>query len=87
MNTKEFVANMVAETGMTKAECKKALKSVVSTMTKTFEKGERLEMHNLGVFKVVDRAPRSGRNPNTGERIEIPAKKSVMFKLAAGVKL
>ena len=52
------------------------LDSIVDSLTK----GETVELRNFGIFKVKTRKPRLGRNPKTGESVEIPGKKVVSFK-------
>jgi DNA-binding protein HU-beta len=55
-------------------------------MGRALEKGEEVRISNFGTFKPTERAARSGFNPKTKEKIEIPAKKTVTFKIAKALK-
>lgn len=87
MNTQEFINQMAEDSGLSKTECRRAFENVVATLSKAFQDNDRIILKDLGVFKVVDRAPRTGRNPTTGARMEIPAKKAIVFKAATGITL
>jgi nucleoid DNA-binding protein len=56
------------------------LEAVVEVIKKALERGEKIDLRGLGVFKVKESKPRIARNPRTGEPISIPAKKSATFK-------
>ncbi|MEM0333649.1 MAG: HU family DNA-binding protein, partial [Candidatus Aenigmatarchaeota archaeon] len=74
------------KTGLTKQMAAKAFDAVIDTLVEGIEKGERIAIPSLGVFKVVVRKPRKGRNPRTGKEIKIPARKVVAFKPAVALK-
>lgn len=85
MNKIEMVNAISIKADCTKKDAAKYLDAVVETITETLAKGEKISLVGFGSFEVVDREARTGRNPKTGETIEIPASKSPKFK--AGSKL
>ncbi len=60
--------------------------ALVSTIVKNLKKGNRIRMAGLGILQVKRRAARTGRNPATGETIQIPAKKKIAFRAAKELK-
>lgn len=82
--TKEgLVESVMKEAGMeTKAAAQRAVEAVLSTITKTLGRGEDVAISGFGTFRIAKRAARQGRNPKTGETIQIPA--SVKPKFRAG---
>ncbi|HOX78549.1 MAG TPA: HU family DNA-binding protein [Bacteroidales bacterium] len=83
MNKAELIDAMAKETGMTKADSKKALEAFVGSTMKALKKGDRVALVGFGSFSVAKRASRKGRNPQTGKEIKIAAKKVVRFKAGA----
>jgi len=80
MNKTELIDAIAAETGLTKTDSKKALDGLVSAITKALKSDDKVALVGFGTFGVTTRAARTGRNPRTGNAIEIAAKKSVGFK-------
>jgi DNA-binding protein HU-beta len=80
MTKAELVSKIAAEGGITKAQAEKALDGFVSAVTGALTTGEKVSLVGFGTFSVGDRAGREGRNPRTGEKINIPASKVVKFK-------
>jgi len=80
MNKQELIVAIAAESGLTKADSKKALDAFVSATSKSLKKGDRVALVGFGSFSVSKRAARKGRNPQTGKEIKIAAKKVVKFK-------
>ena len=79
MNKQDLV-NLVSEkTGISKEAAGKAQKAVIEAISSTLEKGDSVSLIGFGSFKVIDRAAREGRNPSTGEKMQIPASKGVKF--------
>lgn len=73
-------------TGMeTKAAAQRAVEAVIDTITKTMARGEDVAITGFGTFRIVKRAAREGRNPKTGEKIQIKA--SIKPKFRAGKAL
>ena len=71
------------ESGLSKADAKKALEGVISATSKALKKGDRVALVGFGTFSIAKRAARKGRNPQTGNEIKIAAKKVVKFKAGA----
>ncbi|MCM3213126.1 HU family DNA-binding protein [Niallia taxi] len=85
MNKTELI-NAVAESSeLSKKDSTRVVDSVMETITKALKNGGKVEILGFGAFSVSERAARKGRNPQTGEEIEIAASKSPSFK--AGKKL
>ncbi len=84
MNKGDLV-NEVSKVLTTKKEAQAAVDCVLSSITKALEKGDSVSLIGFGTFKVADRKARKGRNPQTGEEIDIAASK--VPKFAAGKAL
>ncbi len=80
MNKAELIDAMAKETGMTKADSKKALEAFVGSTMKALKKNDRVALVGFGTFSISKRAARKGRNPQTGKEIKIAAKKVVKFR-------
>lgn len=72
--------------GVTVAATRRVVDGVFDLVRKALAEGKRIEVRNFGVFKVVDRAPRVARNPRTGERRSVPARKAVKFVAGRGIQ-
>ncbi|ARF70757.1 DNA-binding protein (plasmid) [Paenibacillus larvae subsp. pulvifaciens] len=84
--TKDELVNMVKEVkGGTKADAKESLEAVVKAIETALENGNKVRISGFGNFEVRERSARTGRNPQTGEEMEIPEQKTPAFK--ASVKL
>ncbi|MFI5203607.1 MAG: HU family DNA-binding protein [Flavobacteriales bacterium] len=83
MNKAELIDAVSTESGISKADAKRALDSTIDQMTKALKKGDRVALVGFGSFSVAKRAARKGRNPQTGKEIKIAAKKVVKFKAGA----
>ncbi len=79
MNREDFVKLISKKTGITQKAAEQAQKMVIEEISSTLEKGDDISFVGFGSFKVVERAAREGRNPGTGEKIQIPASKTVKF--------
>lgn len=86
MTKKELLEAMAGEAGISQAEADKALGALVSAVTGAVAKGDRVAIPGLGTFERRERSARTGRNPQTGEEIEIAATKAPGFKPAAQFK-
>jgi DNA-binding protein HU-beta len=80
MNKAELIDAIAGSAGITKADAKKALDAFISTTSGALKKGDRVALVGFGSFSVAERSARTGRNPQTGKEITIPAKKVVKFK-------
>ena len=80
MNKAQLIDAIAADTGLSKADAKKALDSVIENVKKSLKADDRVSLVGFGSFSVSKRNARTGRNPQTGKEIQIPAKKVVKFK-------
>lgn len=87
MNKSELICAMAAESGLSKADAKKALDAFISTVTNAMKRGDKVALVGFGTFAVSERSARKGINPATKQLIEIPAKKVVKFKSGAEMEL
>ena len=86
MNKEDLVKLVSEKTGITKKAAEQAQKVVIEGICSTLEKGGSISLVGFGSFKVVDRAAREGRNPSTGEKMQIPASKAVKFTPSKSLK-
>ncbi|MBC8232482.1 HU family DNA-binding protein [bacterium] len=85
--TKQNLIDEVAEkTGLTKKQSGAALNAVLEAIQEALVKGDSVGLIGFGTFEVRERAARSGRNPQTGAPIEIPAKTVPAFKVGKKLK-
>ena len=80
MIKQDIVTEVVNRTGLSKAAAEIAVETVVETMKRSLERGERIELRGFGVFTIRPRKTGVGRNPKTGEEVTIPPGKAVRFK-------
>ena len=80
----DFIADNVE--GISKKQASEAFESFVEVICMHLERGERVQVPGLGSFAPSQRAARTGRNPKTGEAIQIPASKNVRFKAGKDLK-
>ena len=85
MNKGELIEKVAKNSGLNKTDAEKALVSILDAIAKAIATGDKVTLIGFGTFSVSERAAREGRNPQTGETMQIPAKKVVKFK--AGSKL
>jgi DNA-binding protein HU-beta len=83
MNKAQLIDAIAGKSGLTKADSKKALDATMDAVTEALKGGERVALVGFGSFSVSERSARTGRNPQTGKEISIPAKKAVKFKAGA----
>ena len=86
MNKSELIEKMAQSADMTKADAERALNSLVATITNELANGGDVSLVGFGTFKVNERAARTGRNPQTGETIQIAAAKVPAFKAGKAIK-
>ena len=86
MNKAELVAAIAAKTELSKKDSEKALKAFIDVVTEEMKNGEKVQLVGFGTFEVSERAARTGRNPQTGETIEIKASKAPKFKAGKALK-
>jgi DNA-binding protein HU-beta len=85
MNKSNLIDAIAYGAGITKVDAKKALDALIQSTTVALKKGDRIALIGFGSFSIAKRNARTGRNPQTGKEIIIPAKKTVKFK--AGTEL
>ena len=86
MTKGELVAILAETTGMTKKDCHKALNGLIEIITDELKDGGSVALTGFGTFSVSKRNPRTGRNPQTGEPIDIPASRAPKFKAGKVLK-
>lgn len=84
--TKSDLAAAVAETGMTKKQATAAVDTMIDSIKDALAKGESVRLVGFGTFSVKNRKARIGRNPQTGEELQIKAKKVPVFSAGKGLK-
>ena len=80
MNKSELIEQIAKRSGLPLAGSRKALDALLETVGEALASGDRVQLVGFGTFKVTERSAREGRNPQTGEAIEIAASKAVKFK-------
>jgi DNA-binding protein HU-beta len=83
MNKAQLIDAVAAGAGLTKVDAKKAIDAFIAATTDALKAGDRVALIGFGSFSVSERGKRTGRNPQTGKEITIPAKKVVKFKAGA----
>ena len=83
MNKGELINAIAEESGLNKADSKKALDAFISSVTKALKEGNKVALVGFGTFAVSERAARTGINPSTKAPIRIPAKKAARVKAGA----
>lgn len=83
MNKTQLIDKIAANSGLTKADSKKALDATLKAVKETLKKGDKLALVGFGTFSVTKRPKRQGINPQTKQKITIAAKKVVKFKAGA----
>ncbi|MFW5886556.1 MAG: HU family DNA-binding protein [Bacteroidota bacterium] len=80
MNKAQLIDAIASKANLTKADSKKALDAFIDATSEALKKGDRVALVGFGSFAVSNRSARTGRNPQTGQPINISAKKVVKFK-------
>lgn len=86
MNKTELVAAIAEKTGLTKKDAEGAVKAFTDTVAEQLKAGDKIQLVGFGTFEVAERAARTGKNPQTGEAIKIPASKAPKFKAGKALK-
>ena len=86
MNKTELIAAMSEVSGLTKKDAEAALNACTAVVTDALKAGDSVQLIGFGTFEVRERAARQGRNPHTGETIEIAAAKAPAFKPGKALK-
>lgn len=86
MNKVELISAVAKHADLSKKDAEEAVKCVFDSISAALEKGDKVQIMGFGTFETTDRAAREGRNPRTGEAMEIRASRSVHFKAGKGLK-
>lgn len=86
MNKNDLIAAVADNTGLSKADATKAVDGVLESVTSELKSGGEVRLVGFGTFSVANRAASTGRNPRTGESIQIPASKQPKFKAGKALK-
>ena len=86
MNKVTLVAKIAEKSGLSKKQAELALGAFIDSVTEALKEGDKVQLMGFGTFEVKERAARTGRNPATGETIEIPAGKIPSFKAGKGLR-
>jgi DNA-binding protein HU-beta len=86
MKKTDLVAAIAKDSGLTKADARKAVESLLMTVEETLKKGDDIALTGFGKFSVAKRSARTGRNPQTGETVKIKASKAPKFTAGASLK-
>ena len=86
MNKTELIAAIAEKTELSRKDAETALKAFTEVVEEELKKGEKIQLVGFGTFEVSERAAREGRNPQTGETMQIAASKSPKFKAGKALK-
>jgi len=86
MNRMELVAAIAEKTELSKKDAEKALKAFTDVGAEELKKGEKIQLVGFGTFEVSERPAREGRNPQTGQTMQIAASKAPKFKAGKALK-
>ncbi|MGG1218265.1 HU family DNA-binding protein [Priestia endophytica] len=86
MNKMELVSAVATKAELTQKDAERAVNALLETIYNALAKKEKIQLIGFGTFEVRDRAARTGRNPQTGEEINIPASKVAAFKAGKELK-
>ena len=86
MNKSELVDAIATEAGLSKSDAEKALNATIETVKGAVAKGDKVTLPGFGSWSKTQRAARQGRNPRTGEVVQIPASNGVKFSAGAQFK-
>ena len=86
MNKTELVSKVAESTELSKKDVAKTIDAVFETISEALQSGDKVQLVGFGNFEVRDRSARKGRNPQTGEEIDIPASKVPAFKPGKALK-
>ncbi len=87
MNKTELINAVAEKANLSKAQAKAALDATLNTISEALLKEDKVALIGFGTFSVAEKPARTGINPRTKEKIEIPARKAVKFKVAGGMSV
>ncbi len=86
MNKTDLIDSVAASADLSKADAARAVDAVIASITKALKQGDSVTVVGFGTFQVRERAARTGRNPKTGDTINIAASKNPAFKAGKALK-
>jgi DNA-binding protein HU-beta len=86
VNKNDLISAVAGDSGLSKADSTKAVDAVFESVTNALRRGDDVRLVGFGTFSVAQRKATTGRNPRTGEAIQIPASKQPKFKAGKGLK-
>lgn len=86
MNKTELIAAVAEKADLSKKNAEVAVAAVIDSIVESLKKGDKVSLLGFGTFEVRERAARTGKNPQTGEAIEIAATKAPAFKAGKAFK-
>ena len=86
MNKTELISDVASKANMTKKDVEKVMSALFSSIEEALKNQEKVQLVGFGTFEVRDRKARTGRNPQTGEEIKIPASRVPAFKAGKTLK-
>lgn len=86
MNKFDLIERLRGEMGYSEVEASRIVDALMESMTESLSNGDKISLPGIGTMAVVDRAPRKGRHPQTGEELDIPASRNIKFSPAARLK-
>jgi DNA-binding protein HU-beta len=85
MTKAELVSSVSEQTGLSKAKSNEVINAITSAISNALSNGDKVTLVGFGTFTTTERSARKGRNPKTGEVIDIPAKRVAKFKPGSGL--
>jgi integration host factor subunit beta len=86
MTKAELVEKVANQINLTKKQTEVIVNTVFQSITDSLAEGDKVELRGFGSFRIRERNPRVGRNPKSGEKVEVPAKKVPFFKAGKELK-
>ena len=86
MNKSELIDKVAGQAGLTKSDAEKAVNSLITVVESAVAANDKVTLPGFGAWSRTQRAARTGRNPRTGEPVQIPASKAVKFSVGADFK-
>ena len=86
MNKSELIDHVAQDSGLSKSDAGRALDSMINGISDAVQRGDRVSVAGFGTFERRERAARKGRNPQTGEELDVAASKAPAFKPAKAFK-
>ena len=87
MTKSELISKLAAQNpNLYMRDIETIVETIIEEMSSALERGDRIELRGIGAFSVKERAPRVGRNPRTGESVQVPAKRTPAFKTGKALR-